>query len=51
MGLRCASECFIKVLFSLYRAILEKFGQGLLTVHEQLTVCRYFGDYKVRLSF
>ena len=34
----------------LYREILSKFGQGLLTVHEQLTVSRYFGDYKVNIT-
>ena len=34
----------------LCREILNKFGQGLLTVHEQLTVSRYFGDYKVNIT-
>lgn len=27
----------------IFRGILQKFGQNLLTVHEQLTVSRYFG--------
>ena len=27
---------------------MERFGQGLLTVHEQLTVSRHYGDAKVR---
>ena len=39
-----------KGLLLLYREILDKFGQGLLTVHEQLTVSRYFGDYKVNIT-
>lgn len=34
----------------LYREILDKFGRGLLTVHEQLTVSRYFADYKVNIT-
>ena len=38
-----------KGLRFLYREILDKFGQGLLTVHEQLTVSRYFGDHKVNI--
>jgi len=29
-----------------FREILQQFGKGLLTVHEQLTVSRYFGDSK-----
>ena len=37
-------------LLSLFREILNKFGRGLLTVHEQLTVSRYFGDYKVNIT-
>ena len=34
----------------LYRGILQKFGQNLLTVHEQLTVSRYFGALTVSLE-
>lgn len=35
-----------KIIAKSFREILDKFGQGLLTVHEQLTVSRYFGDHK-----
>ncbi|XP_044180673.1 EF-hand domain-containing family member C2-like [Acropora millepora] len=30
-----------------FREILQRFGQGILTVHEQLTVARHYGDVQV----
>ena len=35
-------------LYFFDREILQHYGEGLLTIHEQLTVSRHFGDSMVR---